>query len=127
MRGAGNIAFVLPILGYIADEDLAAIYSSAYGFLYVSHYEGFGLPLLEAMSCGVPVIYGNNSSMPEIVGNAGLAADSWDVDDITRQMHRLVFDAELAKSLGRAALKRSRDFSWERTAQKTLAAYHRAG
>lgn len=115
------------LAGYIADEDLAAIYSSAYGFLYVSHYEGFGLPLLEAMSCGVPVIYGNNSSMPEIVGNAGLAAESWNVDDITRQMRRLVLDDELAKSLGRAALKRSQDFSWERTAQKTLAAYHRAG
>jgi len=114
------------LAGYIADEDLAAIYSSALGFLYVSHYEGFGLPLLEAMCCGVPVIYGNNSSMPEIVGNAGLAAESRDVADISRQMHRLVFDDELAKSLGSAAVERSRDFSWQRAAQITLAAYQRA-
>ena len=111
------------LTGYIDDADLAAVYSEARGFIYASHYEGFGLPLLEAMFCGVPVIYGNNSSMPEIVGDAGLAADSRDVRDITRQMRRLVCDDELAESLGCLALERATSFSWDRTAAQTLAAY----
>jgi len=111
------------LTGYIADEDLAAIYSAARGFVYASHYEGFGLPLLEAMYCGLPVIYGNNSSMPEIVGDAGLAADSHDIHDIAHQMRRLVCEDELVESLSRRALKRAQDFLWERAAALTLAAY----
>ena len=111
------------LTGYIADEDLAYIYSSARGFVYASHYEGFGFPLIEAMSCGLPVIYGNNSSMPEIVGNAGLPVNAHDIHDITRQMHRLVCDDELAGSLSRRSLERAREFSWEKTAAQTLTAY----
>lgn len=113
------------LTGYIADADLAAIYSAAHGFVYVSHYEGFGLPLLEAMRCGLPVIYGNNSSMPEIVGEAGLAADPADVGDIARQMRRLISEDKLAESLGRQALERAVSFSWEQTAEQTLAAYQK--
>ena len=109
--------------GYVADDDLAAVYSAALGFVYVSHYEGFGLPLLEAMACGVPVIHGNNSSMPELVGEAGLAADSNDVDDIARQIHRLVTDDELRKSLRHKALARAEDFSWHQAAIETVAVY----
>lgn len=115
------------LTGYIASEDLAALYSSALGFVYVSHYEGFGLPLLEAMRCGVPVIYGNNSSMPEIVGEAGLAADSHDVGDMARQMRRLLDDEALRVSLGQLAQDRARVFSWQQTAQKTLQLYRKYG
>jgi len=124
MRAAKASRRIHPI-GYIDDADLAAIYSAARGFVYVSHYEGFGLPLLEAMQCGIPVIFGNNSSMPEIAGDAGLAADSNDVHDIARQMRRLVNDDELALSLGQRALDRARHFSWDQTAARTLAAYQK--
>jgi glycosyltransferase involved in cell wall biosynthesis len=113
------------LTGYIADEDLASIYSSARGFVYISHYEGFGLPLLEAMCCGVPVIYGNNSSMPEIVGDAGLAADPGDIRDIARQMRRLICDDELVESLKLRALDRAAAFSWSGTAMQTMALYEK--
>jgi glycosyltransferase involved in cell wall biosynthesis len=64
------------LTGFVADRDLAAIYSGALAFLYLSHYEGFGLPPLEAMHCGTPVIVGDNSAMPEVVGDAGIRLDS---------------------------------------------------
>lgn len=113
------------LTGYVDDEDLAAIYSSARAFLYISHYEGFGLPLLEAMSCGLPVIYGNNSSMPEIVADAGLAADSRDINDMCRQMHRLVSDDDLVASMRSRALERAATFTWARSAEQTMAAYRK--
>jgi glycosyltransferase involved in cell wall biosynthesis len=91
--------------------------------VYASHYEGFGLPLLEAMSCATPVIYGDNSSMPEIVGDAGLAVDSHDTAAMAGHMKRLVTDDHLAQKLGQRALARSRKFTWDRAARETLEAY----
>ena len=111
------------LTGYIDDADLATIYSASRAFVYVSHYEGFGLPLLEAMQCGVPVIFGNNSSMPEIVGEAGLPADSDSVMDIAQQMQRLVCDDKLAESMGNHGLERASEFSWDKTGKKTLDIY----
>jgi glycosyltransferase involved in cell wall biosynthesis len=113
------------LTGYIDDADLAAVYSAARGFVYASHYEGFGFPLLEAMRCGVPVVYGNNSSMPALVDDAGLAADSRDVADLARQMRRLVCDDELAESLGRRALERAVEFTWDRAAAQTVVVYEK--
>ncbi len=111
------------LTGPIEDGDLAALYSSAVGLVYASHYEGFGLPLLEAMGCGCPVIYGNNSSMPEVVGDAGLAADARDVTDIARQMRRLLDDEALVRELRSRAVTRAREFSWNRAAEETARAY----
>jgi glycosyltransferase involved in cell wall biosynthesis len=113
------------LAGYVEEEDLAALYSAATAFVYASHYEGFGFPLLEAMACGTPVVYGYNSSMPEIVGDAGLAANAGDPGDLARQLGRLLSDDDLAKALGRRAIERARRFSWERTASETLALYQR--
>lgn len=109
--------------GYVDDADLPALYSAATAFVYVSHYEGFGLPLVEAMSCATPVLYGDNSSMPEIVGDAGLAADAGDTGSIARQMRRLVDDEALAARLGRAGRERARLLSEAATVERTHALY----
>lgn len=111
--------------GFIADDDLPAIYSSALALSYVSYYEGFGLPPLEAMSCGTPVIYGDNSSMPEVIDGAGLAADPDDIPGIARQFHAVVADPALRKKLADNALSRAGLFSWRAMANETLALYGR--
>ncbi|MFH1922455.1 MAG: glycosyltransferase, partial [Planctomycetota bacterium] len=110
-------------IGYVDDEDLPALYSGATVFSYVSHYEGFGLPLLEAMGCGAPTIYGNVASMPEVVGKAGLPATPTDVHEIKHRLRQLLTDVALRRRLSRLAVVRSLDFSWEKVAQQTFAAY----
>ncbi len=111
---------------FVDDEDLPALYSEALAFCYVSHYEGFGLPLLEALNCGTPVIYGDNSSMVEIAGDAGLAADASDFRDISRQMARVFYNEDLRKSLVMAARKQAAHFSTTGMARQTLDAYERS-
>ena len=93
--------------------------------MYVSYYEGFGLPLLEAMSCGVPVIYGNNSSMPEIAGEGGLPADPDDIEGIRDQIERIVKDEDLRAKLRENALEQAMKFSWAKTARETLNLYRK--
>lgn len=112
--------------GYIDDKDIAAVYSGALAFLYVSYYEGFGLPILEAMSCGVPVIYGNNSSMPEIAGEGGVPADPDDVEGIKMQIARIVQDEAWREQLKEKALEQAMKFSWAKAARETLALYRKA-
>jgi glycosyltransferase involved in cell wall biosynthesis len=102
------------------------MYAEALALCYVSLYEGFGLPPLEAMACGTPVIYGNNSSMPEVVGDGGLPADALDVDDIERQMERVYREPELRAHLALNAWRRSYNFSWRKMAGQTLDVYDRA-
>jgi glycosyltransferase involved in cell wall biosynthesis len=111
--------------GYVDEQDLAALYSAAMGFVYASHYEGFGLPLLEAMQCGLPVIYGDNSAMPEVVGGAGLGVKSTDAHDIAEKMQRLLGDAALRDELSEQALARSARFTWEAAANSTLDVYRK--
>lgn len=111
--------------GFVDDADLAALYSEAMALTYMSYYEGFGLPPLEAMSCGTPVVYSNRSSLPEIIGEAGLQADPDDVDGIMRCFEKLYLNPELRNELGRKALRRSLDFSWRKTATETLNVYEK--
>ena len=111
--------------GFVDDDDLAYLYSGALAMSYVSFYEGFGLPPLEAMCCGTPVIYGNNSSLIEVVGDGGLPADPHDVNDIKTQFERMFFDTDLRDHLAKAALKQSLKFSWRDTAIETLGLYKR--
>lgn len=101
--------------GYIDDEDLAPLYSGAEWFVYTSEYEGFGLPPLEAMACGVPVITSNHSSLPEVVGQAGIMID-WDNDDQhVAAYEKYYFDEKYRAKMAEAGLKRAKNFSWDKT------------
>jgi glycosyltransferase involved in cell wall biosynthesis len=109
--------------GYVADEDLAAIYGGALAFLYPSLWEGFGLPVLEAMQCGVPVLASNTSAIPEVVGDAGVMADPMEADAFADALLRIHDDSEYRDDLARRALLRADEFSWERTIRETIGAY----
>ena len=102
------------ISGYIDDQDLAPLYSGAAFFVYPSLYEGFGLPPLEAMQCGCPVISSNISSLPEVVDNAGILIDPKSEPEFIKAMENLCFNKELYLELSRKGLERSRHFSWEK-------------
>lgn len=110
-------------LGMVPDGELPRIYANADLFLMPSHYEGFGLPALEAMACGTPVIASNQGSLPEVVGDAGLLVEPADVEQIAAAAERLLTDAELRAELRAKGLERARTFTWQRTARETLAVY----
>ena len=112
-------------LGYVPDEALPALYSGARVFVYPSLYEGFGLPPLEAMACGAPVIVSNRSSLPEVVGDAGLQVDALDVDGLAEAMSQVIEDDALHTALQQRGIERAKDFSWRRCAEETLAVYRR--
>lgn len=109
--------------GFVDDDDLPAVYSGAALFVFPSLREGFGLPLLEAMACGVPVVTSNISSMPEVAGDAAVLVDPRDVDGLAAAIARMLRDEALRDRLREAGLARSRQFSWEATARRTLDAY----
>jgi glycosyltransferase involved in cell wall biosynthesis len=111
------------LTGYVADEDLAPLYSGALAFIYISLYEGFGLPPLEAMQCGTPVITSNRSSLPEVVGEAGIMLDPFDEDGACQAILELYSNAALHEEMSRRSIERSRQFSWERCVRETIAAY----
>jgi glycosyltransferase involved in cell wall biosynthesis len=114
------------VTGYVPDQDLASLYSNAMMFVYPSLYEGFGLPLLEAMQCGVPVISSNTSSLPEVVGDAGLMVPPTDGDALCQAMLNLYKNSNLRAQMALKSLERSRRFSWEKCARETLVAYKTA-
>ncbi len=103
-------------IGYVADEDLAPLYSQAQWFVYTSRYEGFGLPPLEAMSCGCPVITSNNSSLPEVVGDAGIMIDFDSDEQHIEAYEKYYFDNEYRKEMAQKGLEHSKQFSWEKCA-----------
>jgi glycosyltransferase involved in cell wall biosynthesis len=112
--------------GYVSAADLPALYTGALCFVYPSYFEGFGLPPLEAMQCGAPVIAGGLTSLPEVLGDAGVLVDPFDERAIATAIARLIDDEELRVSLRRKGLIRARLFNWRRTARLTLEAYERA-
>lgn len=114
------------LTGYVPDEELAPLYSGAQVFVYMSLYEGFGLPPLEAMQCGTPVITSNTSSLPEVVGDAGIMLDPRDIDGLCQALVRMTTDHEFRDDLAQRALKRAALFSWERCVEETIAAYKQA-
>ena len=113
-------------LGFIPAADLPLWYNCAEAFLYPSVFEGFGLPVLEAMACGTPVLTSNVSSLPEVVGKAGLCLSPDSLDAWTYALKSVKHDAELRESARLLGLERASQFSWARTAELTLASYRRA-
>ncbi len=107
------------LTGHVPDETLPALYAGAMVFAFPSLYEGFGLPPLEAMASGVPVLTGNQTSLPEVVGNAGVMVDPYDVDAIADGLLGLVEDENLRTRLISIGDERARQFSWDVTAEKT--------
>jgi glycosyltransferase involved in cell wall biosynthesis len=116
----------LTMTGYVSDGELNALMSACDVFAYVSVYEGFGLPPLEAMACGAPVVASNASSLPEAVGDAALKVAPSDISGLADALTRVMTDPEARASLREASLRRASQFSWERTASLTLASYEAA-
>jgi glycosyltransferase involved in cell wall biosynthesis len=110
-------------IGPVREDDLPALYGGATAFAFVSEYEGFGLPALEAMACGTPVIASNVSSLPEVVGDAGLLVDPHDTSAIATALGQLLSDPALRLDLAQRGLTRAAQFSWEHTARLTLEVY----
>lgn len=101
---------------FIANEDLAVLYSNASCFFFMSRYEGFGLPALEAMQCGIPVVTSNATSLPEVVGSAGVMLHPDDEDGLAAAMNNIYSDSALRAVYAASSLKKAKEFSWERTA-----------
>ncbi len=112
--------------GYVEEADLPALLSGALALVFPSLYEGFGIPVLEAGACGVPVITSNTSSLPEVAGDAALLVDPHDVDAIADAMFRIATDAELRAELDRRGQENVKRFSWEKCARETLAVLEEA-
>lgn len=111
------------LTGFVADSDLPALYSAATLFLFPSLYEGFGLPVLEAMACGVPVIAANVSSLPEVVGEAGLLLSPQDQAAWSEHIHRLLLDAPRRARLVGAGAVQAHQFTWRKAARQLLGVY----
>jgi glycosyltransferase involved in cell wall biosynthesis len=126
MRQFPELRDRIVVTGFVADHDLAALYSGATALVYPSIYEGFGLPPLEAMQCGTPVITTDKSSLPEVVGDAGVMVPADDLDALSGAMLELYRDAPLRESLRGKSLAQAARFSWHRSTQLTLKAYRAA-
>ncbi len=113
-------------LGFVSNEDLPTLYSAAEAFVYPSLYEGFGLPPLEAMACGCPVISSNRGSLGEVVGDAAWIVDPEEVEDICDALIQLHSEGKSRAALVQKGLLRAKEFSWERAARETLAVYRTA-
>lgn len=111
-------------VGRVSSEELLWLYNVSQALVAPSIYEGFGLTPLEAMACGTPVIVANTSSLPEVVGDAGIKIDPYKADEIAVAMWRVLTDSELRQSLIEKGLKRAAFFSWDKAAQETLDLYH---
>jgi glycosyltransferase involved in cell wall biosynthesis len=118
-----NLHKYVRFLGFLPDDTLAVVYRLASVFVFPSLYEGFGLPPLEAMACGTPVITSNVSSLPEVTADAALLVDPYSADEIGDAMRRVLTDGALRSDLSARGLARAREFSWERAAERVRRIY----
>jgi len=118
-----NLSREVIMTGYVSDDDLPLIYSGATVFVYPSLYEGFGLPVLEAMACGTPVITSNVSSLPEVSGSAAILVDPYNIDEISEAMRRVVQDKNLQQELIDKGLEQVKKFSFNKMAKETFIIY----
>jgi glycosyltransferase involved in cell wall biosynthesis len=118
-----DISEHVQFLGYIPDDDIPSLYSAAHAFVFPSLGEGFGLPIVEAMACGTPVVTSNVSSIPEVAGDAAVLVDPEDVQALARAMERVAFDDDLRRHLIKKGVERAALFTWPRAAQETEQLY----
>jgi glycosyltransferase involved in cell wall biosynthesis len=123
----GGYADDIRYVGYVPEEEMPLWYNAATLFVYPSEYEGFGLPPLEAMACGTPVVSSTASSLPEVVGDAGILVNPKDTDAIADAMHRVLDDQSLRLDLSERGPLRARAFTWRRMGEETLAIYREVG
>jgi len=109
--------------GFVEREELPLLYNLADVFAYPSLYEGFGIPPLEAMACGTPVVVSNSSSLPEVVGDAGILIDPYNVDELSSALLSIISDKTLQNELKIKGMNKAREFSWEKTAKETWSVY----
>jgi glycosyltransferase involved in cell wall biosynthesis len=121
-----GLAHRVRFLGYVPDSDLRVLYSAATAFAYPSIYEGFGLPVIEAMACGCPVVTSRVASIPEVTGDAALLVDPSDVGDIVGALDAVLADRELRTRLRSSGIERAARFSWEAAATRTVEVYEQA-
>ena len=112
-------------LGYMSDEALAALYASAMVLVYPSLYEGFGLPPLEAMASGTPVVVSNRSTLPEVVGSAGVIIDAQDENGLREELRRFDEDGWFWHGRAQASLAQAATFSWQKCADETVLVYRK--
>lgn len=124
---AHGLADHVRFLGLVDDGDLPALYAAADAFAFPSLYEGFGLPPLEAMACGVPVVVANNSSLPEVVGDAALLVDAQDEAGLATTLERVLSDGDLRFTLRARGIQQAAIYTWERAAAKLLSVYRQVG
>jgi len=114
----------IQFFGFVTDDDLLHLYNACDALVFPSFYEGFGLPVLEAMACGRAVVCSNTSALPEVVDGAAITFDPYATDEIVRAMADLLLDSELRARMERLGLQRAAHFSWQRTASRTLEVFH---
>ena len=124
-RQAVNSNIVTP--GFVSDEDLSAIYSAAEVYVHPSWYEGFGIMILEAFASGVAVVTSNTSSLPEVVGDAGVLVEPQNTNELVEAIDKILGDEKLASELIQKGLDRVKQYSWRQMAKQTLAVYRNAG
>ncbi|MDB9308378.1 glycosyltransferase family 1 protein [Aphanizomenon sp. CS-733/32] len=115
-----GISHLVKFLNYVSYDELPIIINQALALVFPTLWEGFGLPVLEAMACGTPVITSNISSLPEVAGDAAILINPYDVGEITAAMQAIINDSELRKQLSEKGLKRASQFSWEKTGKATV-------
>ena len=120
LSGLGQAHHGIRFLGYVPEDDMPLLYSGASAFVFPSLYEGFGLPLLEAMACGAPVVASNSSSIPEVVGGAGILVDPLKPEEFAKAIIRVRCDLDLRSSMIQKGLQRARQFNWAATAKGML-------
>lgn len=120
-----NLVIAGQTIPWLSIDELELLYSSASVLLYCSLYEGFGIPILDAMSCGLPVVTSNVSSMPEVGGDAAVYVDPYDVWDIKEKLRQAVDDNDLRGEMIKKGFEQVKKFSWEKAAEETAVAYHR--
>ena len=126
LRPLGKFSADVVVTGYVSSEMLSSLYKNALAFVYPSLYEGFGLPVLDAMSMGVPVMTSNVSSLPEITGESALLVNPFQTNEIAEALCTIYSKSELRKDLSAAGLERSKLFSWDRCGAETMQAYEKA-